>query len=154
MPQDPYQTLGISPTATLDDARAAFRQRVRVLHPDRFDPVRQKAEWDLANQMLRDLNEAWETIKTERATVSTQEEAPPSPPPQHFPRKPDVYSSKPPPREWPPEQPRKSNFTRYRTPVVRICWMIGIITLFMPLFGYGPYYSILFTCAVIIGLFE
>ena len=71
--KDPYQTLGITPSATLEEARAAWLRRVRVLHPDRFDPVKQKVEWDLATQMLQEVNAAWETIKTRQSESASGE---------------------------------------------------------------------------------
>ena len=93
---DPYQTLGISPNATLTEARDAYLKHVRVLHPDRFDPVTQKVEWELANQMLLDLNAAWEAIESGSASVSHQEThpTPPGPPPRG--PKPPPPSPKPP----------------------------------------------------------
>lgn len=81
MTQDPYQTLGISPAATLAEARDAYLKRVRVLHPDRFDPVRQKTEWELSNQMLRDLNEAWEAVENRRTPSPNGGAVPPPIPP-------------------------------------------------------------------------
>ena len=76
MSSDPYQTLGISPAATLTEARAAYLKHVRVLHPDRFDPVTQKVEWELANQMLQEVNAAWKAIETGTASASTREATP------------------------------------------------------------------------------
>ncbi len=75
MTSNPYQTLGISPDSTIQEARAAWLQRVRVLHPDRFDAVKQKAEWELATQMLQDVNAAWEEIRKSDSYGSNQ--APP-----------------------------------------------------------------------------
>lgn len=77
---DPYQILGISPKSTLAQARTAYLKHVRVLHPDRFDPVKQKVEWELANQMLRDVNEAWETIQSGNANAAAANPDGDSPP--------------------------------------------------------------------------
>ena len=82
MSTDPYQTLGISPAATLAEARTAYLKRVRVLHPDRFDPASQKAEWELANQMLQELNDAWASIEAKGNPASDQKTTPAVPRPQ------------------------------------------------------------------------
>ncbi len=57
---NPYQTLGVSSSASIEEVKTAWLKRVRVLHPDRFDPVSQKMEWELATPMLQDVNAAWE----------------------------------------------------------------------------------------------
>lgn len=60
---DPYDVLGIEPTASLDEARIAWRNLVRDSHPDRMlargvpeEAVR------LAEKRLIAVNRAWETI--------------------------------------------------------------------------------------------
>jgi DnaJ-domain-containing protein 1 len=57
--KDLYSILGVSPSATSDEIRAAYLSRARVIHPDRFDPERQPQEWRKANEMLAELNEAY-----------------------------------------------------------------------------------------------
>lgn len=61
--KDYYSLLGVSPDATQEDIHAAYRARCRVLHPDRFDRAKQEQEWLLANAMLADLNEAYDTLR-------------------------------------------------------------------------------------------
>jgi curved DNA-binding protein CbpA len=58
-----YSILGIDPSASRADIRNAYHSRVRVIHPDRFDPSSQKREWHQANEMLAELNEAYEVLR-------------------------------------------------------------------------------------------
>ena len=56
---DPYDVLGVVPTASDDELRAAWRSAVRALHPDtRADDV-PPAEADAA---LRLVNDAWSVL--------------------------------------------------------------------------------------------
>ena len=64
----PYTVLGISPNATLEEARAAWRALVRKNHPDALvarglpeEAVR------MAEKRLIDINRAWETLSRKRA---------------------------------------------------------------------------------------
>lgn len=65
---DPYDVLGVSPDATLDEIRAAWRMQVRETHPDRMiargvpeEAVR------LAERRMQAINRAWEDIQASRA---------------------------------------------------------------------------------------
>jgi curved DNA-binding protein CbpA len=58
-----YDILGIDPNATQEETRSAYYIRARVLHPDRFDPYSQKREWQKANEMLAELNEAYAVLR-------------------------------------------------------------------------------------------
>lgn len=60
--KDPFQVLGVKQTASRKEVRDRYLLLVRVCHPDRFDRHRQAAEWAAANEMLRDLNEAYAQI--------------------------------------------------------------------------------------------
>lgn len=62
---DPYGIIGIKKGASYKEAKIAYLKRVKVLHPDRFDPQKQKSEWLEANEMLRQLNLAWKIVETE-----------------------------------------------------------------------------------------
>ncbi len=55
-PKTLYDVLGVSQSATLEQIRGAYRVRVTMFHPDRFDQSRQPKEWQLANEMLKALN--------------------------------------------------------------------------------------------------
>ncbi len=67
-PRDPYEVLGISPDASITEARAAWKQAVRDSHPDamiaRGVPVEAVK---LAERRLIAINEAWDAISTRRA---------------------------------------------------------------------------------------
>ena len=61
---DPYAVLGLSPEASRDEARSAWRQLVRETHPDRMmargvpeEAIR------MAEKRLIDINRAWEEIQ-------------------------------------------------------------------------------------------
>ncbi len=58
-----YEVLGVPQTALGEDIKKAFLLRSRMFHPDRFSADTQKREWDLANEMLKDLNAAYDTLK-------------------------------------------------------------------------------------------
>ncbi|MBS1303139.1 molecular chaperone DjiA [Loktanella sp. SALINAS62] len=65
---DPYDVLGVTPDASLDDVRHAWRAQVRETHPDRMiargvpeEAVR------LAEKRLIAINRAWEQISAARA---------------------------------------------------------------------------------------
>jgi len=78
--RNPYDAIGVDPNATDDEIRRAYLIRVRVLHPDRFDPKLQPDEWAKANEMLRELNEAYGALSDRgpraRYDVSQDEVAP------------------------------------------------------------------------------
>jgi len=60
--KDYYSILGIQRNATAKEIKAAYIKRVRIVHPDRFDRDKQADDWKQANEMLRDLNEAYRIL--------------------------------------------------------------------------------------------
>jgi curved DNA-binding protein CbpA len=60
--KDYYAVLGVEPTASASQINAAYRARVRVTHPERFDWRSQPEEWETANEILRDLNAAYSIL--------------------------------------------------------------------------------------------
>lgn len=73
-----YDVLGVSPQASQQELREAFLLRSKVVHPDRFDPKTQPAEWQLANELLRELNEAYSALRdpATRASYEHKRSAP------------------------------------------------------------------------------
>lgn len=55
--------LGVTPSASTSEIRAAYIARTRVIHPDRFDPKTQQQDWLQANAMLAELNEAFAVLR-------------------------------------------------------------------------------------------
>lgn len=60
---DPYKVLGVSPTATDDEVKAAYREMARKYHPDSYanNPLA-----DLASEKMKEINEAYEVITAQR----------------------------------------------------------------------------------------
>ena len=60
---DPYKVLGISPDATDDQVKAAYREMARKYHPDNYtdNPLS-----DLAQEKMQEINEAYDTIVKQR----------------------------------------------------------------------------------------
>jgi len=61
---DPYVTLGISRTASDEEVKKAYRELARKYHPDNYvnNPLA-----DLAQEKMKEINEAYDTIEKERA---------------------------------------------------------------------------------------
>lgn len=57
-----YDVLGVVPTASHDDIRAAYHRRAQELHPDRV-ALRPAAEQDVARRAMQDVNEAWRVLR-------------------------------------------------------------------------------------------
>ncbi len=57
--KDPYAVLGISPQATDEEVKAAYRELARKYHPDKYNdnPLS-----DLAQEKMQEINEAYDTI--------------------------------------------------------------------------------------------
>ena len=50
-------------SASAADIKKAFILRTKMMHPDRFSQTKQRAEWELANEMLKELNVAYDALK-------------------------------------------------------------------------------------------
>ena len=65
---DPYQVLGVSPTASDDEVKKAYRNLARKYHPDNYhdNPLA-----DLAQERMKEINEAYEEIQSQRKRASS-----------------------------------------------------------------------------------
>lgn len=63
MANDPYKVLGIDPGATDEEVKKAYRELARKYHPDNYvnTPLA-----DLAEEKMKEVNEAYETIRKMR----------------------------------------------------------------------------------------
>lgn len=66
---DPYSVLGVSPSASDDEIKKAYRDLARKYHPDNYqdNPLA-----DLAQEKMKAINEAYDTITKARAGGSAQ----------------------------------------------------------------------------------
>jgi hypothetical protein len=93
---DCFRALGVAPNASWEEVRQAYKDLVRVWHPDRFqsDPqLRERAE-----QKLQRINEAYDALKNSQIFRASRPDPAP-PPPQSPPQ------SQPQPPSQPPPQP-------------------------------------------------
>ncbi len=69
MSKDPYEVLGIRPTATDDEVKAAYRALARKYHPDNYadNPLS-----GLAEEKMQEINEAYDAIVRMRKQGSQQ----------------------------------------------------------------------------------
>ena len=65
---DPYSVLGVSPGATDDEVKKAYRDLVRKYHPDNYhdNPLA-----DLAQDKMKEINEAYDAVTKMRAGGSS-----------------------------------------------------------------------------------
>ena len=61
---DPYSVLGVSPSASDDEVKKAYRELARKYHPDNYhdNPLA-----DLAQEKMKEINEAYDTVQRLRA---------------------------------------------------------------------------------------
>ena len=60
---DPYKVLGVSPDASDEEIKKAYRALARKYHPDKY---RDSDLADLASEKMKEVNAAYEEIKTRR----------------------------------------------------------------------------------------
>jgi curved DNA-binding protein CbpA len=66
--RNPYDVLDLSPLATYEEARAAYRRLAAIFHPDRFLDVRADVRLEAEKQM-RYVNEAWNDLQERLRTM-------------------------------------------------------------------------------------
>ncbi len=66
---DPYKVLGVSPDATDEEVKKAYRNLARKYHPDNYvnNPLA-----DLVEEKMKEINEAYDTIQKMRSSGSSQ----------------------------------------------------------------------------------
>ena len=69
---DPYQILNIPPTATDEEVKRAYRDLARKYHPDNYhdNPLA-----DLAQEKMKEINEAYDAIVKGRTQGGYQQQA-------------------------------------------------------------------------------
>lgn len=66
--KDPYQILGVPPTASDDEIKKAYRELAKKYHPDNYA----NSEFsDIANEKMQQINEAYDEVLHRRATGSS-----------------------------------------------------------------------------------
>ena len=62
--RDPYSVLGVSQNASDDEVKKAYRELARKYHPDNYqnNPLA-----DLAEEKMKEINEAYDTITKQRS---------------------------------------------------------------------------------------
>ena len=65
--RNPYEVLGVKETASPEEIKKAYRELVKQYHPDRYENNPLK---DLAEEKLREINEAYDTITKNGGTSS------------------------------------------------------------------------------------
>ena len=87
--KSPYEILGVPRDATPDQIRRAYLLKVKAIHPDNFDQVKERARWEQANEQLKALNEAYSILKNQDTRSHHDSGAASAAPPPRRQRSPD-----------------------------------------------------------------
>ena len=60
--QDAYEKLGVSPNTSLDEVAKAYREKMRMSHPDKVNHLSEELQ-EKAKELTLELNAAYELIK-------------------------------------------------------------------------------------------
>lgn len=60
-PEDPYEVLGVSPTATHDEIHSAYRKLVNQYHPDKVAHLGQEFQ-ELAEKRFKEIQKAYQQV--------------------------------------------------------------------------------------------
>ncbi|MBR2616548.1 MAG: DnaJ domain-containing protein [Clostridia bacterium] len=66
--RDPYKVLGVSPQATDDEIKKAYRELAKKYHPDNYANTEFA---DIAGEKMKEINEAYDQVLQERAGGNT-----------------------------------------------------------------------------------
>ncbi len=66
---DPYKVLGVSPSATDEEIKEAYRNLAKKYHPDQYSDSPLK---ELADEKMKEINEAYDAITAKRKEGSSQ----------------------------------------------------------------------------------
>ena len=66
--KNPYEVLGVSPNATDEEVKKAYRDLARKYHPDKY---RDSDLADLASEKMKEINAAYEEIQKMRESGNT-----------------------------------------------------------------------------------
>ncbi len=72
---DPYKVLGVSPSATDEEVKDAYRKLAKKYHPDQYADSPLK---DLADEKMKEINEAYDAITAQRKAGGGQGYSPQS----------------------------------------------------------------------------
>lgn len=70
--KDPYQVLGVSPTASDEEIKKAYRELARKYHPDKYRDSDLK---DVATEKMKEINAAYDAIRDMRANGGNAQNA-------------------------------------------------------------------------------